>query len=209
MPVLASLPLIGTALASVAGAVRADPRSVARTALQTGFVVYMVLWAVMGLNGRRIAAAMESGKDRTFDAAAFEFGDNQSANRPAKAGEDGKSKGPGKDLGSNKGKGYDDIKAGLKRTRLPEEWADSAGLWNIVAEESTSSMKGLNYKATNPTSGALGPFQLNPVSGTLQQYAGRPPYSKESLVDGGLKYIKDRYQNPDKAWAFWQVNGWY
>lgn len=209
MPVLAGLPVIGTALASIAGAVRADPRTVARTALQTGFVVYMVLWAIMGLNGRRIAAAMDSGKDRTFDAAAFEFGDNQDANRSPGDSGGKKPRSPGKDIGSKKGKGYDDIKAGLKRTRLPDSWADSAGLWNILAEESTSSMKKLNYKATNPTSGALGPFQLNPVSGTLQRYAGRSPYSKESLLDGGLKYIKDRYETPDAAWEFWRVNGWY
>jgi hypothetical protein len=32
------------------------------------------------------------------------------------------------------------------------------------------------------------------------------PYTQ---IDWGIRYIKDRYQKPCKAWAFFKANGWH
>lgn len=49
-----------------------------RKMLQMGFTLTMTSWVIFGLNGRRIAKMIEAGTDRTFDAAAFEFGAGES-----------------------------------------------------------------------------------------------------------------------------------
>jgi len=57
-----------------------------------------------------------------------------------------------------------------------------------------------NHRADNPRSSAYG----------IAQILGTPRNSTiEYQVNNGLKYIVHRYGTPERAWAFWQRNGWY
>jgi tRNA(Met) C34 N-acetyltransferase TmcA len=72
------------------------------------------------------------------------------------------------------------------------QWSALAKLWG---KESA-----WNYKAKNPHSSAYGIAQVlnTPRNSTI-----------EYQVNKGLKYIAHRYGTPERAWAFWQRNGWY
>lgn len=72
------------------------------------------------------------------------------------------------------------------------QWSALAKLWG---KESA-----WNYKADNPRSSAYGIAQIlnTPRNSTI-----------EYQVNNGLKYIVHRYGTPERAWAFWQRNGWY
>lgn len=72
------------------------------------------------------------------------------------------------------------------------QWSALAKLWG---KESA-----WNHKAQNPTSSAYG----------IAQVLGTPRNSTiEYQINRGLKYIVHRYGTPERAWAFWQRNGWY
>jgi hypothetical protein len=79
------------------------------------------------------------------------------------------------------------------------EWTD---LNNIVMAES-----GWRNTAQNPTSTAYGIFQF------LDSTWASVGYSKTSdpatQIAAGLKYIKTKYGDPIKAWAFHLANGYY
>lgn len=72
------------------------------------------------------------------------------------------------------------------------QWSALAKLWG---KESA-----WNHKADNPRSSAYGIAQVlnTPRNSTI-----------EYQVNNGLKYIVHRYGTPERAWAFWQRNGWY
>lgn len=80
----------------------------------------------------------------------------------------------------------------------PGQWDD---LDDLVTQESS-----WNPKADNPTSTAYGLFQF--LDSTWGNYGGKThnPYKQ---VNKGLRYIADRYGNPEKAWDFYQQNNWY
>jgi len=80
-------------------------------------------------------------------------------------------------------------------------WTNLVALW---AQES-----GWDNKARNSSSGAYGIPQSLPASkmGTL---ANPPVSSAGAQIAWGLKYIKQTYGTPDKAWGgYWQRGGWY
>lgn len=82
------------------------------------------------------------------------------------------------------------------------EW--EAAKW-IIGKES-----GWNPTATNPSSGAYGLFQFNPMGGnTLAGYLPDRNPNPAVQADAGARYIKDRYGSPTAAKAFWEQNGWY
>ena len=82
------------------------------------------------------------------------------------------------------------------------EW--EAAKW-IIGKES-----GWNPTATNPSSGAYGLFQFNPMGGnTLAAYLPDRNPDPAVQADAGARYIKDRYGSPTAAKAFWEQNGWY
>ncbi|MFK0015755.1 NlpC/P60 family protein [Streptomyces sp. NPDC091027] len=60
-----------------------------------------------------------------------------------------------------------------------------------------------NHKAGNPSSGAYGIPQALPASKMASE---GPDYrtNPATQIKWGLKYIKDRYTSPAKAWQFWQ-----
>lgn len=75
----------------------------------------------------------------------------------------------------------------------------------IIGKES-----GWNPTATNPSSGAYGLFQFNPMGGnTLGSYLPDRNPDPAVQADAGARYIKDRYGSPTAAKAFWERNGWY
>lgn len=82
------------------------------------------------------------------------------------------------------------------------EW--EAAKW-IIQKES-----GWNPTATNPSSGAYGLFQFNPMGGnTLAGYLPDRNPNPAVQADAGARYMKDRYGSPTAAKAFWERNGWY
>ncbi|MBP2211081.1 phage-related minor tail protein [Rhodococcus ruber] len=111
----------------------------------------------------------------------------------------------GQQTGSAAGSGpvVDQVKAAFAQYG----W-DSGSQWDavdwIVGKESS-----WNPMAVNPSSGAFGLFQLNPSSGTLQQYL--PDRNPNPQVQGaaGARYIKDRYGDPLAAKAWWVDHNWY
>lgn len=82
-----------------------------------------------------------------------------------------------------------------------QQWEDAK--W-IIGKES-----GWNPTAVNPSSGAYGLFQLNPSSGTLQQYLPDRNPDPAVQANAGARYIKDRYGDPTAARRFWEANQWY
>jgi len=83
-----------------------------------------------------------------------------------------------------------------------QQWEDAK--W-IIGRES-----GWDVSATNPSSGAFGLFQFNPMGGdTLGAYL--PDKSTDPAIQGdaGARYIRDRYGDPTAARRFWEANGWY
>ncbi|CAM3810358.1 aggregation-promoting factor C-terminal-like domain-containing protein [Tsukamurella ocularis] len=65
-------------------------------------------------------------------------------------------------------------------------------------------------EARNPSSDAYG-FAQFLGKGNVDKYLGGQ--NRNVPVDvqarGMMQYLKDRYENPTKAWEFWQKNGWY
>jgi len=80
-----------------------------------------------------------------------------------------------------------------------QEWT---ALNNIVMAES-----GWSNTAQNPTSTAYGIFQFLDTTWAAVGYTK----TSDSVVQiaAGLAYIRQRYGDPVKAWAFHQANGWY
>jgi lysozyme len=96
----------------------------------------------------------------------------------------------------------DALAKALAADGLPASWLDSNGLKQILAHESS-----FNPNAKNPTSTAYGLFQfLNSTWRTVGATKTSDPYGQ---AVAGLKYIQQRYGNPDQAWAFWQAHHWY
>jgi hypothetical protein len=61
---------------------------------------------------------------------------------------------------------------------------------------------GFNPQAINPQSGACGIFQSLPCNKMLSM-------SIQDQIQFGFDYIKNRYGNPDNAWAHEVKDGWY
>ena len=94
-----------------------------------------------------------------------------------------------------------------RRAVAPRGW-DTGAQWDaldyIYQRESE-----WNPHATNPSSGAFGIPQFNPVSGTLQQYLPDRSTDPFRQVTAGAQYIEDRYGDPLAARRFWEANNWY
>lgn len=84
-----------------------------------------------------------------------------------------------------------------------QEWADLKSLWNAES--------GWNNYAYNP-SGATGIPQALPASKMplLARLPSQGGIASASLqISWGLKYIKERWQTPSKAWANEESEHWY
>lgn len=101
----------------------------------------------------------------------------------------------------------EDVKSAVKKALSARGW-DTGAEWDtidfIVSHESN-----WDPNAVNPSSGAFGLFQLNPASGTLQQYMPDKSTDPAVQAEAGARYIEDRYGSPVKAQAFWEANHWY
>lgn len=94
------------------------------------------------------------------------------------------------------------VSKALKELGLSNDWLEPT--LELVARESS-----FNPNAKNKSSTAAGLFQF--LDGTRKNYGGSSvdwsdPY-QQTLA--GLKYIKDRYSNPENALEFWDKNKWY
>lgn len=83
-----------------------------------------------------------------------------------------------------------------------QQWEDAK--W-IIQQESN-----WNPTAVNPSSGAYGLFQFNPMGGnTLGAYLPDRNPDPAVQADAGARYMKDRYGDPTAARRFWEANQWY
>lgn len=86
-------------------------------------------------------------------------------------------------------------------------WGPGTSNWTSLGQLWTKE-SGWDNHAKNPSSGAYGIPQALPASkmGAL----ANPPVSSASVqIAWGLKYIKQRYGDPDAAWAHEVANDWY
>ena len=86
-----------------------------------------------------------------------------------------------------------------KRLGWGNEWS---ALRQIVMHES-----GFNNTAQNPKSTAYGMFQF--LDSTWGNYGGHKTSDPWLQAKYGLNYIRDRYNDPNGAWDFWQAHNWY
>ena len=84
----------------------------------------------------------------------------------------------------------------------PSWWATAPSLQNLVYRESS-----FDPTAQNPSSTAYGLFQF--LDSTWATVGGTKTSDAYRQCVYGLKYIKQRYGDPDKAWTFWVGHHWY
>ena len=91
----------------------------------------------------------------------------------------------------------------VKKAAYQFGWGDEwSSLNKLVSHES-----GFRNTAQNPSSSAYGMFQfLNSTWAGVGGHKTSDPWDQSIL---GMRYIKDRYGDPDKAWNFWQDHQWY
>ncbi|MEU9022346.1 hypothetical protein [Actinomadura sp. NPDC048394] len=130
--------------------------------------------------------------------------------------------------GSSTGGGGSVVQGGsaqdtLQKTAATFGWG-SGEQWQALSQIETHEA-GWNPKAKNPSSGALGLAQAlghgnSRTAGTLgNEYGGEGLSDAQAKAansgDAGAQalwmcnYIKGRYGDPVKAWAFWQAHNWY
>jgi len=90
------------------------------------------------------------------------------------------------------------VHAAARHVGWGDEWSS---LYQLVMSES-----GFNNTAQNPTSTAYGMFQF--LDPTWAPY-GRKTSNPRLQTKYGLQYIRDRYMDPNAAWAFHKRVGWY
>jgi hypothetical protein len=81
---------------------------------------------------------------------------------------------------------------------VPASWASDPALLELVRHESA-----LDPTATNPTSSALGLFQM--IDGTWAATGAAPSIDPYFQAIAGFRYIEATYGTPERAWAFWQA----
>lgn len=91
------------------------------------------------------------------------------------------------------------VHVGANRMGWKDQWG---ALRQIVMHES-----GFNNTAQNPTSTAYGMFQF--LDSTWGNYGFKKTSDPWIQTQAGLKYIKERYKDPQGAWKFWQEHNWY
>lgn len=173
------LPLVGRTAGAVLGGAQSDPRAFVRGILQGFVVLGGASWIVFGLNGRRIAKQMEEGKDRIFDAAAFEF----SGGGALGAKPDGGGGNAGAE--SKKGSVDDWIRDGFKISgAFPYSDQGHNAMHTRIMQESGGDPNAVNNWDSNSAAGT-------PSKGLVQIIK---PTWEANAVPG--------YENFDKWWAY-------
>jgi hypothetical protein len=86
-------------------------------------------------------------------------------------------------------------------------WGPGTSNWTSLGMLWTRE-SGWDNHAKNPSSGAYGIPQSLPAS-KMGALANPPVSSATAQIVWGLRYIKQRYGDPDAAWAHETANGWY
>lgn len=90
----------------------------------------------------------------------------------------------------------------VRRAMQQFGWNQWPSLYNLVMKES-----GFRNTAQNPTSTAYGMFQF--LDSTWAGVGGTKTSDPWLQSIYGMRYIKNRYGDPNNAWKFWQANNWY
>ncbi len=90
----------------------------------------------------------------------------------------------------------------MARENVPESWR--AGLSFIMAQES-----GGKVDARNPVHSARGLYQLTRANWHLNPHGAASFGNAVEEAQGGIRYIRSRYGDADKAVAFWHQHHWY
>jgi len=88
---------------------------------------------------------------------------------------------------------------------VPESWASSPSLWALLHSENDTFSPTRGHDTHK--SSAYGIFQF--LNGTWKGTGVAKTSDPYLQFVAGLRYIRDRYHSPDKAWAFKQNHNWY
>lgn len=104
-------------------------------------------------------------------------------------------------LGGITGMGSTMVRAAVKAVASQYGWGSGAQ-WNAI-DALVNKESSWNPRAANPTSSARGLFQkMTSIHGPVEPTPG-------GQAQWGLNYIKGRYGNPVKAWAFHRAHNYY
>jgi len=94
------------------------------------------------------------------------------------------------------------ISEAITRENVPSTW--QSGLAYIMAQESGGVVGVVNHADS-----ARGLFQLTRPNYHLNPHGAASFGNATEEVQGGIRYIRQRYQTADNAARFWQRHGWY
>lgn len=198
-------PLAGGLIRNITGAAAINGvPALTRKALQLGFIVTMSGWVVFGLNGRYIAKQQDEGKDRTFDAAAFEFTGIKDASASG-------SSGSASDVSSSaRGTTMDEwITNGIIAVGGSDDANTHAEMRAIIARESNDDPNVVNNWDSNADgfNNSRGLTQMTPWAWTDAENTGMLPRAWHGI--GGLDDTNANWRNPEAnigASYLYQVN---
>jgi membrane-bound lytic murein transglycosylase MltF len=88
--------------------------------------------------------------------------------------------------------------------RVVEEWSlDEWEAFNKIVQKESS----WNNTAQNPNSTAYGTMQF--LDSTWETVGCEKTIDQNKQIDCGIKYIKQRYGSPQKAYKFHLLHNWY
>ncbi len=90
----------------------------------------------------------------------------------------------------------------IAKEHVPNTWQPS--LVYIMAQESGGVVGAANHRDS-----ARGLFQLTRPNYHLNPHGAASFGNATEEVQGGIRYIRARYQTADNAARFWQLHGWY
>ncbi len=90
----------------------------------------------------------------------------------------------------------------IAKEHVPGTWRSS--LVYIMAQESGGVVGAVNHRDS-----ARGLFQLTRPNYRLNPHGAASFGNATEEVQGGIRYIRERYQTADNAARFWQQHGWY
>lgn len=206
-------PAVAAPLLGALGALQSDPAAAVTSALKGTLTYGGIAMGLLAVRGYWLQRGEGSPAPAAFNASGGPVSvlGGRSApaeNRPPRDGGSESSTGPNAVIrGREKVRNH--LSVAASQAGVPKSWLDRDALYYILGKESSSGREVIRCGAVNPSSGALGPFQLNPSSGTAQQYGVSQSSKCVEKTAAGLKYIGDRYGSPEAAAAFHRKNGWY
>jgi hypothetical protein len=190
------IPVVGGLAANALGRITSNPAKAAQQFLQVCFIASAGSWVVFGVLG---FIREDSGKIQP---------DAYIASAPSGLTPEGAQGDPSSGSGGEgnvSGSAVNQMKQGAKAAGVPESWASSPALWNILKWENGTRKNHIVWDNPANSENFCQPFNL----AIPNRYHVDNSSSKLDKLAAGLKYIRDQYGTPEHAWAVHQQKGWY